>query len=85
MFPPATNHSSPFYSAAAPLHWLLATAQIFLFPTAVITGIIALRRIRRSFGTEKGKILASIGIFIGGMPIAFTLILLLFYIFSTKK
>jgi len=75
LFPAPSPYTSQFFSVVAPLHWLMASAQLFLGPAALITGIIALKRIRKSMGTEKGKILALIGLIIGGIQTAWIVVL----------
>lgn len=74
LFPAPSPHTSPFYSVAAPFHWFLASGQLLLGPTALITGIISFVRIRKSMGTEKGKIFALIGLVIGGIQTALLLL-----------
>ncbi len=70
LFPPPPPHISPFFSAAAPLFLLMGFALFFLGPLALITGIIALQRIRKGIGNQKGRVLALIGLIIGGVQTA---------------
>ena len=49
---------------------------------SLITGILALREIKRNAGTEKGKILAWIGIIFGGGWILFRVLVAIFFILA---
>jgi hypothetical protein len=61
---------------------LSASVQFLCAPVAVVTGILALREIKKKGGTEKGKILAWIGILLGAGYLLFGL--LIFIIFSAS-
>ena len=49
---------------------------------ALLTGILALREIKRNAGTEKGKILAWVGIILGGGWILFRVLVAIFFILA---
>ena len=49
---------------------------------AIITGILALREIKRKGGMEKGKILAWVGIILGGGWILFRVLVAIFFILA---
>ena len=70
LFPVPPPHISPFYSAAGPLYVLMALALFFLSPVALITGIIALKRVKKGMGSLREKILALISLIIGGIQTA---------------
>lgn len=62
---------------------LSVSVQYLCAPVALVTGILALREIKKKVGTEKGKILAWIGIVLGTGYILFGLVV--FAIFSLAE
>jgi hypothetical protein len=75
--------ASPTYANTIRTFLDLSVSVQFLFaPVALVTGILALREIKKKSETEKGKILAWIGILLGAGYILFGL--LIFIIFSAS-
>lgn len=75
--------SSPGYSdTIRTLLDLSVTVQYFCASLALLTGVLALRAIKKKAGTEKGKIFAWVGILTGAGYVAFGL--LVFIIFSAQ-
>ena len=75
--------SSPGYSdTIRALLDISVTVQYFCALVALITGILALRAIKKKAGTEKGKLFAWVGILTGAGYAAYGL--LIFIIFSAQ-
>lgn len=65
IYPPAPGHRSAMFSEAGILLFLLSAISFVLAPTALVTGVKALRRFPAEAG-KLGKIKAWIGVIVGG-------------------
>ena len=85
---PSEEHYSPLYCPEAGIFLIFSMISIYmLFPAAFITGLIALRNIRKSEETDiKGKRAALIGVWVSGLIVVpiilISVIGLIFYFFG---
>ena len=66
LYPPASGHRSAFFSEAGIVLFVLSVVSFALAPTALITGVKALRRLPIEVG-KSGKFKAWVGVIAGGL------------------
>jgi hypothetical protein len=65
-YPPAAGHRSAFFSEAGIVLFVLSVVSFVLAPTALITGVKALRRLPVEVG-KSGRFKAWVGVIAGGL------------------